>query len=76
MGFCTQCGKQISSNEGNCQYCGAVNEGYVPPKVEPQPVLQSREIEPKALIGLKYVQREAEVRSYLCSSILFFIYLR
>lgn len=81
MGFCTQCGKQISSNEKNCQYCGAVNEGYVPPKVEPQPIRQSREdsynreapsgrqIEPKELVGLKYAQGEVEVCSYLCSDI-------
>lgn len=36
MGFCTQCGNQIPNTEKNCHYCGAVNEGYVPPKVEPK----------------------------------------
>ena len=40
MGFCTQCGNQIPNTEKNCHYCGAVNEGYVPPKVEPKQAAQ------------------------------------
>ena len=67
MGFCTQCGNQISSNEKNCQYCGAVNEGYVPPK--PTPVPSDRQVKPQTLVGLKYAEGEVEVRSYLCSDI-------
>lgn len=70
MGFCTQCGNQIPSNEKNCRYCGAVNEGYVPPKpTPPKPAPPEREVKPQALVGLKYAEGEVEVRSYLCSDI-------
>ena len=69
MGFCTQCGNQIPNNEKNCRYCGAVNEGYVPPKVEPKPTPSERQVKPQALVGLKYAEGEVEVRSYLCSDI-------
>ena len=75
MGFCTQCGNQISSNEKNCHYCGAVNEGYVPPKVEPKQAAQDynarqeNHMEAQKFAGLKYAEGEVEVRTYLCSDI-------
>lgn len=62
MGFCTQCGNQISSNEKNCHYCGAVNEGYVPPKVEPKQAAQDynarqeNHMEAQKFAGLKYAE--------------------
>lgn len=75
MGFCTQCGNQIPNTEKNCHYCGAVNEGYVPPKVEPKQaaqdynVRQENHMEAQKFAGLKYAEGEVEVRTYLCSDI-------